>query len=256
MNEAFEFLNSNKGKIHESLIEVQYTNSVPWIVFVYDLQEANDHLIATCLDKCKADLIEGEEKNNLDAGKDFQLKVQDNLKMADKISFQNPFETVPVDEYCQKMLNYNPHDFYSQLRLRMPDEMSLDALNLDYEPIMNKVLHNLYRARALHRLNSSDLNAVADHLPPLNMNPPVGNNSSQIEYNTEERIKAIKKFVELNKKRKNKMELKLKRQILEEEIGRLDTYEQLREKLQEGMSELYKDVPTEPETNNDFRPID
>src|SRR5699024_8460611 len=116
-----------------------------------------------------------------------------------------------------------------------------------------------HRSRAQHRLSSQELNssinAVGDHLPPLDPSQEAIN-SSHNEYNTEERIRAIKKFVQLNKKRRNKMELKLKRMILEQEIDRMGSYEELREKLEESMAEVYKDVQTVEETSDDeFTPI-
>lgn len=255
VKKAFEHLNANKGKLHELLIEMQYTNSVPWIVFIYDLHEANEDEIALRLEQCKGDLTESEERRQQELLARFESNSTDeseNIKtnISDQISFEDPFKEVPVDEYTQRMQKLNPTDYYRNLRLKMPPDMPQDTLGLDYEELMNRVLSTMHRARAQHQFrvtSESELNAVGDHLPPLDMKAVLekynsNSNNSAFEYNTEERIKAIKKFVELNRRRRNKLELKAKRRLLEEEINRLDSYEALRERLQESMSELHPDI--------------
>lgn len=264
---AFEKLNAKKGKLHELLIETHYTNSVPWILFVYDLQESNDDEIARRLEQCKDDLAERtDDRRQAELMARFEEKESKN-PLSDQISFEDPFEEVPVDEYTQKAMSLNPTDYYRSLRLRMPEGMPQTTFALDYEELANRVLTTMHRARAQHRLlvnPQTELNALGDHLPPLDMkkvletcNKESGHNSS-LEYNTEERIRAIKKFVETNRRRRNKLELKAKRRLLEEEIARFDNYEALRERLA-GIT-LERDIISSPEEEvkggeDDFRTI-
>jgi len=240
------YLNSNKGKIHELLIETQYTNHVPWIVFVYDLQEANEHEVFVRLKKCQQELAdfsqneENIEKESINCQKE-DAQSEQTFKLDDQISFEDPIEEITVEEMYQRMTKCNLEGD-SQLKIKMPEDMSLNVFNLDYEYLMNKVLHNMGRYRTIHKDSAFNLNTLGQPLPPLEASS--NSNNNEINYNTEERIKSIKKFVDINKKRRNKTQLALKRMILQEEVERMGTYEQLRERYQMRIEEHFKDLET------------
>ena len=239
MKTTTESLNTQKGKIRELLFEANFTNAVPWIIFVYDLQESYEYEVSMLLEKCKKDLINEEVAMNDTDNKG--LNINKNYKVTGQVIFEDPFKTVKLDDYFQKILKTNLQDYYSTLKLKLPEDMPLNTFNLDYEFLMNKVLHNLHRNRDKYRLSYYNMNSVSEHLPLIDENK-VNCNLNYIDYQTDERIKAIKKFVFLNKKRKNKALLKLKRKILLEEVDRLESYEEIREMMEKRIKDVYQDL--------------
>lgn len=252
-----DYLNKNRGRIYDLLLETNYGNHVPWIAFIYDLQESNEREISTRLKKCQKDLVQEEPSiPDLDFMEELS-KVQTSHSLTDQISFENPLESLSMDEYYEKMLEYNPNEYYLQQRYRLPPDMTANVFNLDYCFLMNKVLQNLHRLRPQQRINAYNYNLVGEHLPPINPNK-MAIESNLIVYNTDERINAIRKFVSIQRKRKNKEELKLKRMILENEIDRFDSYEQLQNSLEKSMAEFYKDQFENDDKDDDidnFKPI-
>src|SRR5699024_4889085 len=95
-------------------------------------------------------------------------------------------------------------------------------------------------------------NAVDQHLPPIDPKDGAGRAENPVDYNTEERIQAIKKFVQLKRKQRNKSDLKLKRLILSQEAERFDDYDQLRQVLEQRFSNTFRDVvPDYTDHDND-----
>ena len=231
--EICSILNSNKGRLHELLIGMQFARNVPWIQFVFDLQASNEQEIEQRLEKCRAELaINDKIKAN-----------QSSYPLVDRISTAGSSSSTSIDDI--KQLSYqsqaNEYD-----EMKMPANMFKKYVpNLDYETLMNKVIQNMPRTRAQHQEDLLQMKALGnpDSEPLLNSIP----NSKQIaqtqpiNYDTENRIKSIRKFVQLNRKRKDKMERRLKLSILSEEIERFDDYGELKEQLEQRYRQLFPD---------------
>lgn len=222
-------LNNNKGRLHELLAEMQYSRTVPWILFVFDLQASNEQEIERRLEKCRAEL-ESMGKINPE---------QSSYPLVDRISTAGS-PSVNIDDI--KQLSYQTQaDEYD--RMEMPVDMFKKyAPDLDYEALMSKVMQNMPRTRAQHEHDLSQMKALGDfEAEPFVSIPNSKQPTQPIDYNTENRIKAIRKFVQLNRKRKDKVERRLKLSILSEEIGRFDDYESLKEQLEKRYSQLFPD---------------
>ncbi len=223
-----QMLDQMKGKLHQHLIDRNFMTSVPWIQFVLDIQENHTEEVERVLKKC-------------DFGEDY--------KPFDNTLFETPYEKINrLDEKPNSKLNdrfENSEKVYELLTLQKPNDMKMNLLGLDYELIMNIVLSNLKKSRAQHR----SFNAVADPLPPPDWSIPLTqlniNNESDAVYNTEERIKVMKKFLIENRKKKQKLSREArKRQILEQMALRdemNDRINRLEENMNIAQNELTED---------------
>lgn len=245
---VIDFLNTNKGIIHEQLIDSHFIKTIPWISFVYDVQASGDRDIENRLAKVRHEFEKFQQKSQ-DVPEATKVKFEPKLEK--QINFQSSIEEFDLDEYQKKTLhNSNSVDVYKNLKFRKPEDMIMNVLNLDYEGIMDKVLKNMSITRAQHR--QSNLYGIGEHLPPIT---PADQNESQppVSYNTEERIKAIRKFAIMNKKQKNKFSSKHERLLLDEENARLEDYQQLHEIMDEQYAKTFEDVEhytVEPSVND------
>ncbi|OTF83901.1 hypothetical protein BLA29_000469 [Euroglyphus maynei] len=221
-------LNSNKGRLHELLIGMQFARNVPWIQFVFDLQASNDQEIEQRLEKCRAQSGNIEKINP----EQYCHSIVDRISEGERPSSH-------VDD-----ISYRSHaNEYDEMR--MPADIFRKYVpDLDYEALMNKVMQNMPRTRAQHEEDLLQMKALENHSlgeSPFASQQRTASAAQPIDYDTENRIKAIRKFVQLNKKRKDKMERRLKRSILSEEIERFDDYGDLKERLEQRYEELFPD---------------
>lgn len=174
------------GRLHQHIIDRNFMHSVPWIHFVLDVQQNHCEEVERLLKKC-------------DFGQDFEP--------FDNTLFETPYEVISrLDEKPNAKMNTkfeNSEKVYEFLTLQKPNDMKMNVLGLNYELIMNIVLSNLKRSRAQHR----SFNAVADPLPPTDWSntTTLDNNEIQAVYNTDQRIKAMKKFLVENRKKKQRL---------------------------------------------------
>lgn len=178
------------------------------------------------MEKCQKDLQtkkDSDENTNIPDG-DFNV--------SDCINFTGKLD-VGIEDYLENDIEKLQWKSYSNSyeKLSMPPDILIKSLNLDYESLFKKVLQNMHRTRVEHEQDMKNMKSIADFksYTPINN---VKTSFEPIEYNTEERLKAMKKFIIANKKYRDKKNLKLKRKLLAEEIDRFENYEQLREHIE------------------------
>ena len=216
-------------------------HSVPWIQFVLDITENHCEEVERILQRC-------------DFGADFEP--------SDSTLFKTPYETMSRSDEKPKTKTSDKFEcnqnVYQFLKIQKPMDMQMNCLGLDYESIINSVLINLNKCRAQHR----SFNAVADPLPPpdWSVHPQAETNTkSEAVYNTEERIKAMKRFLIENRKKREKLSREKKRLVVLQEMqitshlnDAFDSYQQLDEEITNDM-EYDQTLVEEPnEESNQF----
>lgn len=237
-----DFLNSNRGLMHEMLISSHVIKSVPWISFIYDLQATYEREIENRLKIIGQDFanLESNPDSNVENSLNSQIEFHDTkVDFKKQVNVNDFINEIDIDDYLKNKFNFNTNEIYKSLKLNLPEDMSLNMLNLDYESLMNKVLQNMHITRAHHRQLNPYLHSVGEHLPPIDPASPQLNNEP-VFYNTEERINAIKKFSVMNKKNKNYSLKKLEKMLIDEENHRLDEYEHLRDAIDEQYSKSFE----------------
>lgn len=206
-------------------------HSVPWISFIYDSQANYEYELNIRFEK-----IREQQQQQQSASK--SETISSNKPLFNRISFDEPLEAIKMEDYNLKKdwMQYKPDDVYRFHKLRMPTQMKMNNANLDYENLMNKVLGSMARGRrARTAFDTSNCYALDEPLPPLEGTQAP--NYEQAEYNTEERINAIKKFVTMRRLDKNKAQLRLRRELLAEEMARFDNLSALKDALEERYTE-------------------
>ena len=219
----------------------KYTHSAPWISFIYDLQKDYEFKLQKTLEICKQDW---RDENAQDESIEKEQKEEEEKILTSKnLNFEENIEKVDLDEYFYDALKTNTNDSYTYLRLRSPEGMDQNIASLDYSAMMNKVLQNLKRTRSKVEAQTltTSMQDVGVHLPPVNIYEHITPNT-EMDYNTEERIKSIKKFVQLNRKKASKADNRQKRKILQDELDKFVSYEDLRDKLEEKMDKHFHDA--------------
>lgn len=245
--EAFEYLNSIKGKVHELLIEQQLVSSVPWITFVYDEQASYEMELNKLYGMIRHHQSQAEQKSQLSPTLSSSIDLN---KSIGNQQFERYHDNQNWKLKKAGSMVYKSEDTYKYMKLRMPENMRLDVFNLDYEFFMNKVLQNMNRSRCnSFNMSTQSLHAVDEpSSPPLNH--AIFGPSEMVDYNTEERVKSIKKFVELKKKDQGKMKLKLRRLMLEQENDRFEDFAQLKRSMEKSFESQFADLVEERYENN------
>ncbi|UXI15433.1 ubiquitin carboxyl-terminal hydrolase 22-like [Sarcoptes scabiei] len=235
-DEIVVYLQSIKGKVYETLSSIM-SKRVPWIQFVYDLQALYDEEIQTKLEQIRKEAKDCENKI------DQYIFDDKNLSLDDKINFTGTID-INVEENLDKLKWKTDSNRFQELNLPCYDA-AIENSKLDYEYLFKKVLLNMHRTRPQHASDMSIMRQI-DHIETNNSNdqsfsPDNYSQQSSIDYNTEERIKSIKRFVMLSRKQKNRFERKLKHKLISEELDKFDNYEQLRMHLEQKHSVFHNE---------------
>ena len=219
------------------MTERNLMNSIPWLQFVLDVDENRSEEVDNILKKC-------------DFGPDF--------KPSDVTLLETPYEKAsrsdnkPIKNKKEQTLQ-NPN-VYEFIKIGKPSDMQMNCLGLDYEFLINQVLLNLNKSRALHR----KFNAVADPLPPPDWSVPPSvhtDNEANAVYNTEQRIKAMKTFLVENRKKREKLSRIKKREMVLKQLETQSYMEQAFDSYQLNniqLEEEFKyDFDSSPDTSPD-----
>lgn len=223
-------LNQTKGHIHKALIEKQKNSNVPHLVFVYDEYEDKTQAVSNILSKIKPDLQAKESFDPTQFVPPSKL-ISDSFAQIKPKYFKK--KLVPYDEheamrqrfeFDQKQTKANATEGHEFL---YPNDMRLNAADLDYKSMMNRVMFYLSRSRAEILKSKTKFKIPTNWVPPEDFNQrssaaAADAFSSNVPKatlipETEERLQLMKSFLIQHRRKKLRMSRELSRNQLEKE---------------------------------------
>jgi hypothetical protein len=218
-------LNRRKGQLHKSLIDKQKNAKVPDLMFVYDEYEDQQQAVAQLLDQIRPDL---QEKAPFDARQFVPPSklISDAFVNIKPKHFKKQLTLYDEQEATEQQFAYEKKQSAllgnERVEFECPPDMRLNAANLDYRTLINRVLFYLSRTRAEITQNNSHMKATSHWVPPIQSNAdnrvaPDPDRATSIA-STEDRLLLMRRFLVEHRKKKQRES----RETMRKEMQRLD----------------------------------